>query len=94
MQGDTPVHRTTITEAKENEYLAMLEGIRARRLKILKQKQEADEAKKKAKTEKLLEKYTHQLSILEKELTRLDKAIDKCEDRIFKIRAMRLEIEG
>lgn len=94
MQGDSPVHRATISEVKEDEYLAMLEGIRERRLKILRQLKEAEEVKRKIKIEKMMEKYAHQIEILQRELTRLDKGIEKCEERMFKIRAMRLEIEG
>lgn len=88
------MHRVTVLEMSDESIDAMLLTMRERRLSIVRVKQEAELAKRSILIEHAREKLSKQLQMLVKELTAVDKALDKAESRVFKIRALRLEIEG
>lgn len=94
MRGDTPTHRAVITEMSDESIDAMLLTMRDRRLSIVRAMQDAELAKRNVYIEHQREKLNKQLEMLKKELATVDKSLDKAEQRVLKIRALRLEIEG
>lgn len=94
MKGDSATRRIVITEMSDEQIDQLLTTMRERRLSIVRVKQEAEMAKHAVRVEHLRERIHKQLGMLQKELDAADKALDKAELRVFKIRALRLEAEG
>lgn len=91
--GDETTHRKTIGEMSDDEADAMIQRIRDRRARTVVAYEEALKAKAEIQEERARADLAHQLQMFEKELARVDRAIDKIEQRALKIRALRLEIE-
>lgn len=70
----------------------MLEGIRKRRLSAVRQYEAALVAAKEASDEKARVSLMKQCDMLYNNLERVDKAISTLEDRVNKVRALRLEL--
>lgn len=69
-----------------------LEGVRERRLRYIKELQEAERLKHEARVEKLRDKLDKQMKMLGKEITRLDKVIAALDKRITNIQAIKIEM--
>ena len=93
MIRDTPTDRTSIELLTDDELDAMLEVIRERRLKLVKQMQDLEAARHNARREVIAGKVEKHFEMLVKEMQGFDKHIEKVEKRLLKIRALRLELE-
>lgn len=71
---------------------ALLEGIRKRRLSAAKQHEAAMQAAKEVADDKSRLQLLKQAEMLSNNLVRVDKALEAAEDRVNKIRALRLEL--
>lgn len=71
---------------------ALLEGIRKRRLNAAKQHEAAVQAAKAIADDKARLSLLKQAEMLSNNLVRVDKALEAVEDRVNKIRALRLEL--
>lgn len=93
MKGDTPINLLNIEQMTEDQFLAHITGIRERRERPIKEYREMLALKEQARKEGLEKKYEQQMRIFKNEFDRLNKTIDKVEDRWSKLRALRLEID-
>lgn len=91
--GDTPMHRKKVNELTDKELDELIENKRERRQRIVRQYQEAQEAKRRAEQQKAKDEYDKQLRILEKDLGTVDRALERCESRMNKLRALRLQYD-
>tara|TARA_R100000656_G_scaffold123991_1_gene101231 strand:+ start:1048 stop:1335 length:288 start_codon:yes stop_codon:yes gene_type:complete len=94
MKGDTPIKLTNISEMSDEELDALIHNIRERRLKPVRDYEELSTLKAEAIKQDLGKQLTRQLDMFEKELARVDRALDKVEVRAIKLRALKLEIEA
>ena len=94
MKGDTPIKLTNISEMSDEELDALIHNIRERRLKPVRDYEELSALKAEAIKQDLGKQLTRQLDMFEKELARVDRALDKVEIRAIKLRALKLEIEA
>jgi len=94
MKGDTPIELVDITKLSLDDHEAMLYNIRERRLKPVKAYEELTLMKEEARKANCLAQYERQMGMFEKELARVDKAMEKVEARHIKLRALKLEIDG
>lgn len=85
----TPHAIYTMT-AEQHE--ALLDKIRTRRLSSVRQYEEALKAAQEAADEKARIAMFKQCEMCEKNIDRVDKALSALEDRVNKIRALRLEL--
>lgn len=89
-KADTVARRASIQELSDEEAEVLIDGIRERRLKAFNVFQEAKAEQDKLKQKKGIEAYSRQLTMFTKELAAADKAIDKLESRVLKLRALKL----
>jgi hypothetical protein len=94
LPGDTTTHRATVSELPEDIALQHLESIMARRLRARREYEDTLKQKDAAKRETISASLVKHLEMMKKELATLDKAFEKVEVRVNKIRASRLELEG
>jgi len=94
MEGDTPIALIDISKMDDATIEAMLHNIRERRLKPVRVYEEMSLLQAAARRENLDKTLAKQLGMFEKEIARVDAAIDKLEKRSIKLRALRLEIEA
>jgi septal ring factor EnvC (AmiA/AmiB activator) len=91
--GDTPMHRKKVTELTDAELDILLEEKRQRRYSIIKKYEETQEAKRRQENEKAKAELDKQLRIMEKDIGTIDRALERAEGRLNKIRALRLQYE-
>lgn len=93
-QSSTPEHITpaALYDMSGDDIDAMLERIRERRLSAVRQYEEAMAAAKQASDAKARTSLLKQCDMLAKKITSVNKAIDIMDDRVNKIRALRLEL--
>lgn len=91
--GDNPIAPTTVDKMTDEQVDVMLTGIRERRMQSFVVFQEAELLRKETRNEKLRDKIEQHNKMLSKELATLDKAIEKVEQRVLKIRAAKMELE-
>jgi septal ring factor EnvC (AmiA/AmiB activator) len=91
--GDTPMHRKKVTELTDAELDILLEEKRQRRYSIIKKHEETQEAKRQQENEKAKAELDKQLRIMEKDIGTIDRALERAEGRLNKIRALRLQYE-
>jgi hypothetical protein len=94
MKGDTPIKLTDISEMSDEDLDALIYNIRDRRLKPVRDFEELSALKTEAIKQDLNKQLTRQLTMFEKELSRVNKALEKIELRSIKLRALKLEIEA
>ena len=94
MKGDTPIKLADISKMSDEQLDAMIHIIRERRLKPVRDFEEMSALKAEAIRQGLNKQLNKQLEMIEKELSRADKAIEKIELRAIKLRALKLEIEA
>jgi len=93
MKGDTPAHRVNVMEMDDNTLDAFLLNIRDRRLHSVRIFEESEQLRELARRQKMTKVLDHEQAMCKKELTQLDKVIDKVEKRVLKLRALRLQLE-
>ena len=93
MKGDTPIELTNISEMSNDDLDALIVGIQERRMKPVRIYTENQMLKAQARKMGLEKKTEKQFEMFEKELKRVDKAIEALEKRALNIRALRLELE-
>ncbi len=91
--SDTPTHYRSIDDLTDEKLDEEVLRLHARRLRAYEAFREAQELKLLQMHERQQERLTKLFEMYKKELDRADKAIEKVEMRLAKIRAMRLEIE-
>lgn len=91
--ADTPIKLASIEQMTSDEIDAMLIAIRERRLKPVRDYEEMLNMKAAAKKEMLQKQYDRHMSMFKKELERVDKALDKIDQRAIQLRALRMQIE-
>ncbi len=90
---DTAIDRVSIEQMTNDEIDEMLIRIRDRRLKLARAYEEAlalQDAQLEQDQREILDKA---LNSIKKDMERIDKSIDKFEQKVNKIRAIRLELE-
>lgn len=92
--SDVPEHITprAIYQMNSDALEALLEGIRKRRLNAAKQHEAAMEAAKAVADDKARMQLLKQAEMLSNNLVRVEKALEAAEERVNKIRALRLEL--
>jgi hypothetical protein len=93
MKADTPIALADLTQMTVQERELLLDGIRDRRLKPVKIYEELSLMQSEARKEKLEQQWEKSLEMFQKDLARVDKAIETLEARGRKLRAFELEIE-
>jgi len=91
-EADTEIELASFDQLTDDEREALIADIRERRLSAFIVYEELQEERKQAKNEKIRQQIVHMCKMFEKDLGRADKAIAKVEDRVRKIRIMRMEI--
>lgn len=91
---DTPIALADLTKLDDEEREILLLGIRERRLYAAKIFDESNRLKQASKAIKLEEDLDNQLRMFAKEALRADKAIEKLEVRINRLRMLEMEING
>lgn len=86
------IHPKTVKEMTDDELDAEIAQRRERRLVSFKVYQEAQELARERKEHQLKNKLDKQLEMYAKELERLDKLLDKLDQRALNIRGVRLEM--
>jgi hypothetical protein len=89
---DTETHRATIDEIDEDTLYVLLDELRERRLRAVRVLEEAEEIKRLARSERVREMVAKHVTMFDKELLTCTKNLDKLEQRVNKIKALRLEI--
>lgn len=92
--ADTPTHRRTIAELSITENEAYLDAIRVRRLKLAEYVEQAENAKRIVKSESTLKVLDHRLELASKAIAACDRAIERAESAINRVRVLVFEIEG
>ena len=92
IDGDTPIELVNVSEMSDNDLDALIQNIRERRLKPIAAYEAAKLMKDQAKEQGLLSKLEKQGEMFQKELVRVDKALESLEKRALNIRAIRLEL--
>ena len=90
---DTPIALANITQMSSEEHEALIERIRERRLAPVRVYEELTLLKAAAKRKGIEEILDKQLAMFKKELERADKAIDKLDTRVRKLRVIKLDLE-
>ena len=93
-QLDTPMQRRSIDEISPEQCEELIDGIRARRLKSVREHAEMLALKAKQRDERLIEQIIHEDEMFTRQLERTDAAIEKLEKRALRIRALKLELDG
>lgn len=83
---------TMLSDMSDDDLDKFLEQVRERRLRVVREHQEAERLKAEAHTEKLQAKVEKQFEMLGKEMASLDKVIAKLDKRITNIQALRIEL--
>lgn len=89
--NDTPTVRAQMTDADVDKQLLFIEGIRERRLKVVRIHEQAVAARKEATSVAALVKLQKQSDLLYAEVKKLDALMDKIEKRALTVRALILE---
>ena len=92
MPDAQPHEHPDISKFTDEKLTELVTSIRARRLRLRKLFEETERLKNEATEKKVREQIEKQLNIFERELTRLDKALDKAIDRGNKMIALLLSI--
>ena len=90
---DTPIALANITQMSSEEHEALIERIRERRLAPVRVYEELTLLHAAAKRKGIEEILDKQLAMFKKELERADKAIDKLDTRVRKLRVIKLDLE-
>ena len=93
MKEDSPIALANLTKMTVQERELLLEGIRERRLKPVKIYEELSLMQEQAKKQQLEEQWGKVLLMFQKDLKKVDKAIEALEARSRKLRTLELEIE-
>lgn len=93
MKEDTPIKLQDLSTMSDEDIEALITNIRERRMKPVKIYEEMSLMQAAARREQLENQLNKQLEMFAKELDRVDRAIDKIEQRSTKLRAIRLELE-
>lgn len=93
-QLDTPISRATINQLSVEQLDALLDGIRERRLKRVKQLEEAAKVKADEAQLAVYLKFEKQHAKAMKLLGKLAEDEAKCEEAVNKVRALILEMGG
>jgi 3-methyladenine DNA glycosylase/8-oxoguanine DNA glycosylase len=91
--GDTPMHRKTVRELRDDELNQLLDRKREHRLKQVRVYERAQQKAKENEQEKARKQLERQCELFEKDLATVDRALDRLEQRANKIRAFRLQYE-
>lgn len=87
-----PIDRVTIEQMTDDELDAAIAQRRERRLLAWEIWREGEESKKRARDERLKKQLGKQLDMATREFERVDKALDKLNERLSKIAGIRLEL--
>lgn len=90
---DSPIERKTVADLTDDQLDEFIDGLRERRMSAQRQYEQAKKLEKEMREGRLRERLAKHLEILERELTRVNKALSKIDQRVVNIRALRLEIE-
>lgn len=93
MKDDTPIELTDISKMSNEDIDALIIKLRERRMKPVKVYQENQLLKQQAYKQGLEHKVAKQFEMFEKDIARVDKALEALEKRALNIRALRLELE-
>jgi hypothetical protein len=93
MKADTPIALANIKEMSDDELDLLLVRIRERRLKPVKDYEDAQALKTMSRREDLEKQSIKHFEMFEKELARVDAALDKLDARARKLRGVRLELQ-
>lgn len=93
MQGDTPIKRKTFLEMSDEEQTAFIEALRDRRLHPINTYKEVREAAKAKIVAKLSTKIEKELSMFEKDLEKVNKALDNLSNRANKLRTLKIQLD-
>ena len=93
MQGDTPIKRKTFLEMSDEEQTAFIEALRDRRLHPINTYKEVREAAKAKIVAKLSAKIEKELSMFEKDLEKVNKALDNLSNRANKLRTLKIQLD-
>lgn len=93
MMDDKPYHRVTVSEMTQPQLESWLTGVRARRMKVKVELEEALKVRQLMKEEKDKEALEKHLKMLDKEAATYDRAALKIEARLTKILELKLIAE-
>ncbi len=94
MKGDTAIALNDISKMTDEEIDAIIFNIRERRMRPVRVYEEMTLMQAAARRDQLETQLARQLEMFNKELGRVDRAIDKIEQRSTKLRAIKLELEA
>jgi hypothetical protein len=93
MKADTPIKLANIREMTDDEVDLLLNRIRERRLKPVKDYEDAQALKTMSRRENLDKQSIKHFEMFEKELAQVDTVLDKLDARARKLRGVRLELQ-
>jgi hypothetical protein len=91
---DSPTYRQSILEATLKDNEVWLAGIRERRLKPIRIFAEAEEARLKAKHDRINEKLAKKLASMQKKMEAVDKGIAAIEQGMLEVQALVIQLEA
>lgn len=91
---DSPIELASIDKLSIDEIDKLLEGIRERRLRPIRDFEEAQGLKDLATREGMIKQYNNHIKMFKKEQERVDKALEKLEDRATKLRILKMELDA
>lgn len=93
MKGDTPLRRKTVENMTGEELRVHVIRMREQRMKSVVEHKKAQDALNKERHDKATAKLLKQTEMLQKELDRADRAIEKVEKRTALVVALREELK-
>ena len=92
MKADTPIELASIDKLTDDEIDVLLLQIRERRLRPVREYEEMLALKEEAKKELLEKQFDRHIGMFQKELERVDRAIEKIESRAIQLKALRMQM--
>ena len=89
--SDRPWRRVSVSKLTNEELDQWLEGIRERRLQLIRAYEEQQEFIRTTRNEQLAQACQKQLNMMDRDFTTFENAFGRLEKRIINIMAMRLE---
>jgi hypothetical protein len=93
MEGDTPITLINVTNMPTEQHEALIERIRERRLKPVREYEKLTLMQEAAKRDGVEKKLNKTLEMFVKDLARVDLAMTKLEERCRKIQILRMDLE-
>lgn len=92
MLEDTAMHRQTVEEMTDDQLTNEIVNKRERRMRAYRIHEEAVKMEKEAYNQKLLTELKKQCDMLEKDMSTVDRALERCDKRVVKIITIRNEL--